>query len=198
MVGGVANPSFLALHPAGRHLYAVNGGDASGVSAFGLDPASGDLTFLNRQSSQGDNPAHLSVDSAGRSVAVANFTGGTVALFPIEPDGRLGPASDVVRHSGPPGPHPTRQDRPHPHQSPIDPGGPFALVNDLGLDRTYVYRLDREPGRLVPNDPPFVARRARAPGPRHLAFRPDRRFVYVLNEIDSTINLSGTTASAAP
>jgi len=96
----------------------------------------------------------------------------------------------VVRHAGPPGPHPTRQDRPHPHQIPFDPGGPFALVNDLGLDRTYVYRLDRAPGRLVPNDPPFVSA-APGAGPRHLAFHPSRRFVYVLNEIDSTIQAYG-------
>jgi 6-phosphogluconolactonase len=186
VVGGVANPSFLALHPDGRHLYSVNGGNASGVSAFALDPASGDLTFLNRESSQGENPAHVSVDRDGRYVAVANFTGGTVALFPIGPDGRLAPASDVVSHAGPPGPHPTRQDRPHPHQIPMDPGGPFALVNDLGLDRTYVYRLDRQPGKLVPNDPPFATATPGA-GPRHLDFHPSRRFVYVLDEIDSTI-----------
>jgi 6-phosphogluconolactonase len=188
IVGGVANPSFLALHPDGLHLYSVNGGEASGVSAFALDPAAADLTFLNRQPSQGENPAHLSVDQSGRYVAVANFTGGTVALFPLDPDGRLAPASDVVRHTGPPGQHPTRQDRSHPHQIASDPGGPFALVNDLGLDRTYVYRLDREPGRLVPNDQPFV-NAAPGAGPRHLAFHPSRRFVYVLNEIDSTIQL---------
>jgi len=187
VLGGVANPSFLALHPDGRHLYSVNGGVASGVSAFALDPAAGQLTFLNRQSSEGENPAHISVDRSGRFAVVANFSGGTVALLPIEADGRLGPASDVVRHSGPPGPHPTRQDRPHPHQIPLDPGGPFALVNDLGLDRTYVYRLDRQPGRLVPNDPPFASA-APGSGPRHLDFRPDRRFVYVLGEIDSTVN----------
>jgi len=190
VVGGVPNPSFLALHPGGRHLYCVNGGTVSGVSAFALDPASGGLRRLNRVSSRGENPAHLSVDREGRQVAVANFSGGTVALFPIGPDGRLGRASNVVRQRGPAGPHPTRQDRPHPHQIVCDPGGPFALVNDLGLDRTFVYRLDRPFGRLTPNDPPYAGA-APGAGPRHLAFHPTRRFVYVLGEIDSTVQAFG-------
>jgi 6-phosphogluconolactonase len=183
---GVANPSFLAIRAGGRFLYSVNGGDASGASAFTIDPASGGLTFLNRQASEGNNPAHISVDPNGQFVALANYSGGTIALLPIEADGRLAPASDTHAHQGPGGPVRSRQSEAHPHQINFDPGGTFVLVNDLGMDRTYVYRLDAAARKLVPNDPPWVDADPGA-GPRHLAFHPTRRWVFVLNEIASTV-----------
>lgn len=191
-VPNVANPSFLAIHPNGRSLYCNNAipdyeGQASGaVSAFAIAPDSGRLTFLNQQPSGGTNPAHVSVDPTGRYALAANYGGGSVAVLPIEADGRLGAPTDIVPHRGPPGPVRSRQEASHAHQIPFDPSGQFVLVNDLGLDRTYVYRLDAANGRLVPNDPPFVAAEPGA-GPRHLAFHPNRRHVYVLNEIASSI-----------
>ena len=188
---GVHSPSYLALHPTRPLLYAVNavpeidGQPGGGVSAFAIDPASGDLTLLNRQSSHGAGPAYVSVDATGRWVFAANYGGGSIAILPILEDGRLGPASDVVQHEGS-SVNPERQEGPHAHSIILDPGNRFALVCDLGLDMVLVYRLDPEAGRLVPNDPPGVAV-APGAGPRHLDFHPSGRFVYVINEIASTL-----------
>jgi 6-phosphogluconolactonase (cycloisomerase 2 family) len=186
VVAGVANPHFLALHPNRGFLYSTNGGDTSAVSAFALDGATGRLTPLNRQLSPGPGPTHLAIDPSGRCVVVANYAGGSVAVYPVEADGRLGPHSDFRAHDGPTGPNARRQDRAHPHVALFDPGGQRVLVCDLGLDRTYVYRIDAAAGRLSPNDPPFAPAHPGA-GPRHAAFHPNGRFVYVINELDSTI-----------
>lgn len=187
----VPNPSFLALHPSQRYLYAVNavpeidGHVGGAVSAFVVDRATGGLTFLNRQSTGGAGPCHVSVDQTGRYVMAANYGGGSVAMFPIQSDGRLGPASDFVQHVGS-SVNPERQQGPHAHSINLDPTNRYALVADLGLDKVLVYRLDFAHGKLVPNDPPFVAV-APGAGPRHLDFHPSRRYAYVINEIGSTI-----------
>jgi 6-phosphogluconolactonase len=181
---GVPNPSFLALARDGRFLFSVNGGDANGASAFAIEPASGTLTAINRQEIGSKNPAHICVAPDGRYVLTANYSGGTVSVLPVEDDGRLGPPTQVLRHAGPTGPNTRRQDMPHPHMVVFDPTGRFVLVNDLGLDRTFVYRLEN--GQLVANDPPFGRARAGG-GPRHAAFHPGGRFVYVINELDSTL-----------
>jgi 6-phosphogluconolactonase len=190
-VPDVANPSFLALHPRQDYLYAVNavpeydGQPGGSVSAFAVDPASGNLTYLNRQPSRGAGPCHVSVDQTGQWVLASNYGGGSVVMYPVEADGRLGSPSDFVQHVGS-GATPQRQQDPHAHSINLDPANRFALVADLGLDRVLVYRLDREPGKLVPNDPPGVATKPGA-GPRHLDFHPNGRYVYVINEIDSTL-----------
>ena len=187
----VANPSFLALDSRGRRLYCVHGGDElSEVSAFRIDRPSGGLTPLGSQPSGGPNPVALSVDPTDRILVVANYANGTAAALPIGPDGALGPATDVVRQIGEPGPHPTEQTVPHPHHIPIDPAGRFVLVPDKGLDRVFVYRLDVAGGKLAPGDPPSVQAR---PGsaPRHAAFHPSSRYVYVINELDSTLTTYG-------
>ena len=180
---GVANPSFLALAPDGRFLFCVNGGNANGASSFAIDPASGSLTLINRQDIGSINPAHICVAPDGRHVLTANYSGGTVSVLPVDADARIGPPQ-VQRHEGETGPHPTRQDMPHPHMALFDPTGRFALVNDLGLDRTFVYGLEN--GTLVPNEPPFGRARPGA-GPRHAWFHPNGRFLYVINELDSTL-----------
>ncbi len=185
-VADVANPSFLALHPTRPFLYSVNGGNATGASAFAIDPSKGRLTPLNRVSSLGNNPAYIAVDPTGRCVLLANYTGGSATVVPIADDGRLRDVSHVVHHSGPRGPFAGRKNDPHPHMILPDPSGRFVLVNDLGLDRTYVYRLDAASGTLVPHDPPWVAAVPGA-GPRHLAFHPNGRRVSVINELNSTI-----------
>jgi 6-phosphogluconolactonase (cycloisomerase 2 family) len=190
VVPGVANPHFLALHPGRAFLYSTNGGDTSAVSAFAIDRASGRLTPLNRQPSPGPGPTHLAVEPGGRWVVVANYAGGSVALYPLVADGRLGPHADFRRHDGPTGPNTRRQDGAHAHVAVFDGSGERVLVCDLGLDRTFVYRLDAAAGRLVPNDPPFAPAHPGA-GPRHLAFHPSGRVVYVINELDSTISVFG-------
>jgi 6-phosphogluconolactonase len=183
---GVESPSFLALHPTRPLLFCNNAASEGGVSAFAIDEATGALTSLNRQSSGGAGPAHVSVHPGGRWVFGANYGSGSVCVLPLRDDGRLGPPTDVVQHQGPGGPVQGRQEGPHAHQIVPTADGRFVLANDLGLDRTYVYRPDTTSGKLVPNDPPF-GRANPGAGPRHLAFHPGGRFVYVLNEIDSTV-----------
>ncbi len=191
LLADVPNPSFLALHPNGRHLYCVHGGDTFGqVSAFSIDPATGHLAPLGSQPSGGPNPVALSVDPTGRVLVVANYANGTAAALPINTDGSLGPAGGLVHQTGEPGPHPTEQTKPHPHHIPIDPAGRFVLVPDKGLDRVFVYRIDLANARLVPADPPSVRSRPGA-APRHAAFHPSAPYAYVINELDSTITTFG-------
>ncbi|MGC8668486.1 MAG: lactonase family protein [Chthonomonadales bacterium] len=181
------NPSFLALHPSGTFLYAVNEAGLPGpygmVSAFRVDAATGALTLINRQSSQGTYPCHLVVGRAGRHVLAANYGSGSFVVLPVLPNGELGPASCVVQRRGS-GPNPSRQEGPHAHSIYLDAAQRFALGADLGTDRVVVYRFDGGEGRLLPHSEATVAPGS---GPRHLAFSKDERFVYVLNEMASTI-----------
>lgn len=185
------SPAFLAIHPNRRFLYAVgeagrlDGNPVGAVVAFAIDSESGKLARLNHQLSGGRGPCHLMVDHAGRNVLVANYWAGTAAVLPIEPDGRLRPASSVVQHAGE-GVHPQRQTGPHAHSINLDLANRFAFVADLGLDQVFVYRFSSEAGTLAPNEPAGV-KVAPGSGPRHFAFHPTGRFTYVINELDSTI-----------
>jgi 6-phosphogluconolactonase len=196
----VSNPSFLVLDSRQRYLYAVNevpeldGTTGGGVSAFAIEPGTGPLRYVNRQPSHGVDPCHLCLDRTGRYLLVANYTSGSVAMFPIEGDGQIGAASDVVQHHGS-SVNVERQAGPHAHSINVDPGNQYALVADLGLDRILVYRLDLERGKLVPNDPPGAST-APGAGPRHLDFHPSGRYVYVINEIGSTLSAFAYDASA--
>lgn len=185
------NPSFLAVDPSGRFVYAVNelsnyhGEKTGAVSAFAIDRATGKLTFLNDVSSHGAGPCYVSLDKTGKCVLVANYDSGSVAVFPRLKDGRLGPASAFVQHHGSSVNH-ERQEGPHAHSIEVSPDNHFALAADLGLDHLLVYRFDAAKGTLTPNDPPF------APidpgnGPRHFAFTPDGRFVDVVSEMGSSV-----------
>ena len=187
----VENPSFLALHPSGRFLYAAGessnfqGKPGGAVSAFALDRRTGSLKLLNQESSRGAGPCHLVIDPTGKNVLVANYGGGSVAVLPIGKDGKLEPAASFVQHEGK-SVNPRRQEGPHAHSINVDPTGKFAVVADLGLDKVLVYRFDAEQGRLTPNDPPHTSVAAGA-GPRHFAFHPSGRFAYVINEMHSTV-----------
>ncbi len=181
---GVANPSYLALGPDGRNLYAVSEVDDGQVAAFSRDAATGQLTLINQQSSHGAAPCHLSVEQG--HVLVANYTSGSVAALPIRPDGSLGAASSVIQYEGALA-HP-RQEGPHAHMIVPDPNGQRVLAVDLGLDRIMAYRLDAASGELIPNDPAIAYQSARAgAGPRQIAFAPSGRHAFVLNELDSTL-----------
>jgi 6-phosphogluconolactonase len=185
------NPSFLAFHPSRRFLYAVNetgdaAADRSGaVSAFAVDPATGSLTFLNQQPSGGPAPCHLTIDAEGKHALVANYWGATVAVLPIQADGRLGPATAVVRHQGK-SVNPERQAEPHPHSINLDPANRFAFVADLGIDSLVAYRFDATKGLLARHEAGSAVVKPGA-GPRHLAFHPGGKDAYVINELDSTI-----------
>lgn len=185
------NPTFLAVHPNGRFLYAVAetsdfaGKRTGAVSAFRIEPQTGALTLLNQQPSGGAGPCHLIVDKTGRCVLVANYGGGSVAALPIQSDGSLAKASAFIQHTGS-SVNPKRQNAPHAHFISPDPANRFALAADLGADKVFVYRFDARNGSLIPNDPPAASVKPGA-GPRQLAFHPRGRFAYVINELDSTI-----------
>jgi len=185
------NPSFVALHPNGRFLYAVNevgnykGPDSGGVSAFSIDRATGKLTFLNEVASRGADPCYITVDKTGKYVLVANYTGGSLAVFPVLEDGTLGEASAFIQHSGH-GANPKRQEKAHAHSIDLSPDNRLAMVDDLGLDELLVYKFDSSKGSLTPNSPPFVKLDAGA-GPRHFALSPSGKFAYVVAEMQSTV-----------
>ena len=187
----LTNPAFLALHPSRPLLYAVcetshrNGKNTGVVAALAINPQTGGLTLLNQQSSRGVDPCHLVVDRSGKFVLVANYVSGSVACLPIQPDGRLGEATSFIQHEGS-SINRQRQSGPHAHGIALDVAERFALVADLGLDKIMVYRLDHATGKLTGNSPASVSTAAGA-GPRHIAFRPDGRFAYVINELDSTV-----------
>jgi 6-phosphogluconolactonase len=183
------DPSFLASDAKGRFLFAVNEADSfapgksGGVSAFSVDAATGRLTPLNQQASGGASPCHLTLDAGGRFLLVANY-GGSLAVLPLSPEGRLSP---VVSRRDPQGrgPHP-RQDGSHVHGVYLDGLNRRLLAPDLGLDRILLYDFDPRTGGLEAADPAFAAL-APGAGPRHLAFSPDGRFVHSVNELDSTV-----------
>lgn len=185
------SPSFLAISKDGRFVYAVNelgdyGGAPTGsVTAFRRDPDSGALTPLNTVSSHGSYPCHICLSPAGRHAIVANYGSGTLAVLPVQEDGRLGEASCEIQHSGS-SVNKQRQEGPHAHSVNFDPSGRFVFACDLGTDQVLVYRFDERRGVLVPHEPPAVSAKPGA-GPRHLAVHPNRRWVYVINELDSTI-----------
>jgi 6-phosphogluconolactonase len=194
------NPSFVAAHPNGRFLYAVNevgdykGPNSGGVSAFSIDRATGKLTFLNELPSRGADPCYITVDKTGKFVLVANYTGGSVIVYPILGDGRLGEASAFVQHIGH-GPNAERQEGPHAHSIDLSPDNRFAFVDDLGLDELLVYKFDAAKGSLTPNDPPFAKLDAGA-GPRHFALRPDGKFAYVVTEIGRSVTVFSNDAAS--
>jgi len=191
LTANVVSPSFLALHPSQGFLYAVEEaaeapGELTGtVAAFAVSAEDAGLTFLNRQSTRGNGPCHLTVDATGAYLLVTNHGSGSVAVYPIRTDGSLGEASDLVQHVGS-SVHPHAQLGPHAHSVNFDRSNRFAFVCDKGIDKVMIYRLDHGQGKLIPNDPPFAAVRAGS-APRHLAVHPTRPYVFIIDEISSTL-----------
>jgi 6-phosphogluconolactonase len=185
------DPSFLAISNNEKYLYAVNelstfdGKSSGAVTSYSLDRKSGKLTRLNQLATGGADPCYVSLDRKGKYLLVANYTGGSVATFPIASGGRLGPASTFVQHTGS-GPNKERQEGPHAHFIATSSDNRFVFVVDLGLDEVAIYRFNSATGALTPNDPPF-AKLDPGSGPRHLAFHPNGKFAYVLSEIKSTV-----------
>lgn len=191
LVAETINPSFVALHPNGKFLYAVNelgnykGPNSGGVSAFSIDATTGKLTFLNEVPSRGADPCYIIVDKSGKHVLVANYTGGNIAVFPISDDGKLGEASTFIQHHGH-GSDPKRQEGPHAHSIDLSPDQRLAFVDDLGLDELLAYKYGEDKGSLTANDPPFVKLDPGA-GPRHFDLHPSGKFAYVVAEMQSTV-----------
>jgi len=198
-----SNPSWLAFDPARTHLYAANeignfeSTKSGSVSAYSIDRSTGHLTRLNTVSSHGAGPAHLSVHPSGKYVLVANYEGGTVAVLPIRANGELGPATDIKKDAGKVGPEHASSappgsfaisghEAPHAHMIEADPSGRFVLVNDLGLDQILIWKFDAEKGTLTASDPASVSLPP-GDGPRHFAFHPNHRWMYLLAEESSTL-----------
>jgi len=188
----LSNPTFLAIHPSKRFLYAVSEvGDYDGqtqtaASAFAIDPASGGLKLLNHMGCPGQGACHATVDPSSRYVILANYGDGSVTVLPIMADGRLGQATDFVQHTGH-GPHPN-QAGPHAHSTTFSPDRKIAFVADLGTDKLMAYRLDGEPGKLAPHRIPFLSLTSGA-GPRHADFHPNvnEHVGYIIDELDNTL-----------
>jgi 6-phosphogluconolactonase len=187
IVEGVLNPSFLDVHPQRHFLYAVNevqrirGNEGGGLSAFSVH--SDGLSALNSQPTLGMDPCYVSVEQTGRFALVANYSSGSVAMFPVQADGRLGPATHVVQHAGSSA-HPERQAGPHAHCILPDPQNRFAIAVDLGLDELLIYEMDLERGKLIKHTEVSVQQGA---GPRHITFHPSGGFAYLINELNATL-----------
>ena len=186
------NPSYLATSASGEHVYAVHetltfeDQPGGGITAYARDPRTGQLTMLNARATRGESPCNVALDRTGRFVLIANYGEGpgSVTVYRVEPDGRLGDLADHVELTGT-GPDPVRQASAHAHMITSDPVTGDILVTDLGSDTILVYALDHE-GRLTPKTAAHVNAVPGA-GPRHLAFHPDGRHLFVVNELDSTV-----------
>ena len=184
-------PAYFILHPDGKHLYVCNSNDfAKGytgqtISAYSINPKNGTLGLLNQQSSGGADPSYIWMDATRRFVLVANYKSGSIAVIALKPDGSLGGITATIKHTGR-SVDTIRQTQPYAHSIKLDPTNRFALVADLGLDKMFVYRFNSETGSLDPNDPPFVTVPPGS-GPRHIAFHPNGKFVYLINEMACTI-----------
>jgi len=182
IVAPVTSPSFIVLDSTKKFLYSGNESGAGSASAFAINPNTGALRFLNTQGA-GGQPAHVAIHPGGKYLLTANYTGGTVAVFGINSDGSLAGNPQIVSHFGELGSNAGRQEAPHPHMVLPDSTGAYVLVNDLGLDATIIYAFDG--GRITE-----VSRIASAPGagPRHLAWHPNNRILYSINELSNTLN----------
>jgi 6-phosphogluconolactonase len=189
LVAETSDPSFVAIHPSGKYLYAVNeAGKNSMVSAFALDAHSGKLRLLNQLPALGEDPCYISFDKTGKYALVANYTSGNVAIFPLLPDGRLGEHTALVTNSGTTGLNKERQEGPHAHWIETTPDNRFVLALDLGLDEILIYRFDASRGTLQPSEPAYV-KLAGGTGPRHLAFTPNKKYAYTVDELNSTVTV---------
>src|SRR5208337_760563 len=203
------DPSFVAIHPNGKFVYAVNeSGKESAVSAFALDAQSGKLTLLNQLPALGEDPCYITFDKTGKYVLIANYTSGNVAVFPILADGKLGPHTALVKDAGPLGPNKQRQEGPHTHWIGLSARNRFAYVADLGLDRVMIYKFDATKGTLAREEapPPDTKAGAAKPddafsailipgtGPRHVAFSADGKFMSVMGELQSTVTVFANDA----
>jgi 6-phosphogluconolactonase len=184
-VAPVSSPSFIVLDAAKKFLYSGNESGAGSASAFSVNSVTGDLRFINSVGA-GGQPAHVTIHPDGKHLLTANYTGGTVAVFPILADGSLGSPPQIIAHFGDLGPNAGRQEAPHPHMMLPDSTGKYVLVNDLGLDVTIVYSFDTGSGKMTEAN-----RIAATPGsgPRHLAWHPNGKIVYSINELANVINV---------
>jgi len=191
LAGEIQNPSFLALHPNHKYLYAVselgnNGKDVASVSSFSIDTATGKLKLLNKAATGGGGACHLVVDKTQKMLLVANYGTGSVSSLQVKQDGTLGEVTALKQHAGS-SVNPKRQRGPHAHAVVLSPDNRFVFVPDLGLDEIVSYKIDPSGATLTATDPPFV-KVTPGLGPRHFAFHPNDKFAYGLNEMGSSVS----------
>ena len=191
LVAEATNPSFLAVHPSGKYLFSVNetgefdGQKSGGLTAFAVDPVSGELKSLNQVASGGGAPCHIVVDKTGKSLLTANYSGGNVSVNAIGSDGQLGERTSFQQHNGSSA-NQQRQKDPHAHSINLDPQNHFAFVADLGTDEVVIYRFDSKTQTLKPHAKAEVKSGS---GPRHFSFHPSGKFAYLINELSNTITV---------
>ncbi len=189
---GAKGPSYLAFSPKKDFIYTINneisnpGTREMSVSSFSIDPENLRLKFLNSQSSKGSGPCHICSSSDGKYIFTANYSSGHSSALPVMKDGSIGPAVSVVKGEGF-GPDTNRQKSPHAHMVSLDPENKYLLVPDLGSDKVLIYNVDKESGVLTPNPEQAFLKMESGAGPRHLVFHPGGKFVYVVNELSSTV-----------
>lgn len=187
------NPSFIAVDNEGKILYAVNEVDnydknsSGAISVYELVKGTGKLNLVQQVSSLGAHPAHLSIDKTGKYLLVANYTSGNIAVFPISKDGRLGEHTALIQNYGS-SVNPERQTSPHAHFIQVSNDNKFVMVADLGIDKILIFQFDSTTGSLNPHEHAYI-NLSPGSGPRHLAFGPSGKFLYVLNELTSTITV---------
>ena len=186
----ISNPSFVAVSPDEKFVYAVQE-DAAGngkggeITAFTFDKRSGMLTYINEQPSDGDHPCYVTVDKTGKWVVAGNYSSGSLAVLPVNSDGSLGLATTIIQHTGT-GVNKDRQTKPHVHCTLFSADNKFLFVPDLGIDKVMIYAFDETTGKLKPADQPF-ARSADGAGPRHFCFHPSSKYAYLIEELSGTV-----------
>lgn len=195
-VGDVVNPSWIGTDPKQKYLFTVSEveGDSKGaVKSFSIDRATGKLTLINSRSSEGLAPCHLAVDRTGKMLVTANYTSGHVTSYPLGEDGSIGEYASLLSDTGT-GPNKERQEGPHAHETVFSSNNQFLYVPDLGLDRIRVYKVDAASAQLKPAEPPHASE-APGMGPRHIAFSPNDKFAYVINELKPAVSVYSHNAS---
>ena len=186
----ISNPSFVAVSPGEQFVYAVqedaaNNGKGGEITAFSFNKQSGTLQFLNQQSSGGDHPCYVTVDKTGKWVVAGNYSSGSLSVLPVQPDGSLGAAINIIQHNGS-GPDKKRQNSPHVHCTVFSADNRFLYVPDLGMDKVMIYAFDEASGKLTPAKQPFTQSTGGA-GPRHLCFHPTNKYAYLMEEMSGTV-----------
>lgn len=184
---GVENPSFLALSPDKKQVFAVNETEGGEVSAFSFKAGNGELKFINRVPSGGAHPCYISTDRDGKNVFIGNYSGGTLSVLPVKADGSLGESIQTIEHEGH-GVNKERQEKAHVHSTIFSPNYRYLFVGDLGLDKVMIYQYDPEKATspLSQAIPPFAPLKPGS-GPRHLSFHPTKKFVYIIQELTAEV-----------
>lgn len=197
LVSQLPNAAQLTVSHDGKTLYLASEAEKGVIQALRIG-ANGELTELNQVASGGAGPVYVSLTPEGRHLLVANYISGSIAVLPVKADGSLGEATDTHQDQGEPGAAKPEaavegsfavsdHNGPHAHMIAADPSGKYVFSTDLGLDRIYQYRFDKQRGKLTPNEPPFINASSKGAGPRHFVFTPKGDGLWLINEESSTL-----------